>query len=234
MKKMVSSNKVLVLSLLLTMLLAFTVLGAQTRSPLTTRVTFNADDATLSSVMNALSRLSNTNIVLAVDQQGSQQSSERRVTINIRDVPIENAVSLVARSVGLSYRVIGENTFLIGDRQRINEEAGERSNIIYLNNLDAAIVARALEGAGGRIVPLEGQNALMVYGNPETYNQLNELITNIDREQKQIEIRVRLIEVQLTNAKKYGIDWSRLNHLTTILAEDPTNSDGTGLPYNYS
>lgn len=234
MKKMVSSNKVLVLSLLLTMLFAFAALSAQTSSPLTTRVTFNADDATLSSVLNALSRLSNTNIVLAVDQQGSQQSQERRVTINIRDVPIENAVSLVARAVGLSYRVIGENTFLVGDRQRINEEAGERSNIIYLNNLDATIVARALEGAGGRIVPLEGQNALMVYGNPETYNQINELISSIDVAQKQIEIRVRLIEVHLSNAKKYGIDWSRLNHLTTILAEDPSNADGTGLPYNYS
>lgn len=234
MKNMVSSRKYLSMVLLAVMLFAISLVFAQNRSPLLTRVTFNADDATLSSVLNALSRLSNTNIVLAVDQAGSGQREERRVTINIKDVPIENAVALVARAVGLSYRVVGENTFLVGERQRITEEAGERSYVIYLNNLDAALVGKALEGTGGTIVPIEGQNAIMFYGNPESYNQLVELINGIDVEQKQIEIRVRLIEVHLSNAKKYGIDWSRLNHLTTILAEDPVNGDGSGLPYNYN
>lgn len=234
MKNMVSSRKYLSIILLAVMLFAISLVFAQNRSPLLTRVTFNADDATLSSVLNALSRLSNTNIVLAVDQAGSGQREERRVTINIKDVPIENAVALVARAVGLSYRVVGENTFLVGERQRITEEAGERSYVIYLNNLDAALVGKALEGTGGTIVPIEGQNAIMFYGNPESYNQLVELINGIDVEQKQIEIRVRLIEVHLSNAKKYGIDWSRLNHLTTILAEDPVNGDGVGLPYNYN
>lgn len=234
MKNMVSSRKYLSIILLAVMLCAISLVFAQNRSPLLTRVTFNADDATLSSVLNALSRLSNTNIVLAVDQAGSGQREERRVTINIKDVPIENAVALVARAVGLSYRVVGENTFLVGERQRITEEAGERSYVIYLNNLDAALVGKALEGTGGTIVPIEGQNAIMFYGNPESYNQLVELINGIDVEQKQIEIRVRLIEVHLSNAKKYGIDWSRLNHLTTILAEDPVNGDGVGLPYNYN
>lgn len=234
MKNMVSSRKYLSMVLLAVMLFAISLVFAQNRSPLLTRVTFNADDATLSSVLNALSRLSNTNIVLAVDQAGSGQREERRVTINIKDVPIENAVALVARAVGLSYRVVGENTFLVGERQRITEEAGERSYVIYLNNLDAALVGKALEGTGGTIVPIEGQNAIMFYGNPESYNQLVELINGIDVEQKQIEIRVRLIEVHLSNAKKYGIDWSRLNHLTTILAEDPVNGDGVGLPYNYN
>ncbi len=237
MKNMVISKRYLSLILVIGLLFSIAVLGAQVdnKARLTTKVTFNADDATLSSVMNALSRLSGTNIVLAVESTGgNDKKDEKRVTINIKDVPIENAVSLVARSVGLSYRVIGDNTFLVGDKQKISEEAGERSNIIYLNHLDAVKVAKALENTVGTIVPLESQNAVMVYGNPETFAQIQELIKSIDIEQQQIEIRVRLIEIQLTNAKKYGIDWSRLNHLTTILAEDPMNESGTGLPYNYN
>ena len=207
--------------------------GAKT-SPLNTKVTFNADDATLSSVLNALSRLSGTNIVLAVEQSGdANKKDEKRVTINIKDVPIESAVSLVSRSVGFSYRVVGENTFLIGEKSKIMEEAGERSNVIYLKNVDAAKVSKALANSPGKIVPIEGQNAIIVVGNPETFEQVKALVSSIDVEQKQIEIRVRLIEVHISNAKKYGIDWSRLNHLTTILAEDPVNANGTGLPYNY-
>lgn len=228
-----SSKPFLRIILLLAILWLAASLMAQ--SKLTTRVSYVADDATLSSVMNALARQSGTNIVLAVDPgQSGEKREERRVTINIKDVPIETAVSLVARASGLAYRVLGENTFLVGNRQNIMEESGERSNIIYLKNLDAVKVAKSLENTTGVIVPPEGQNAIMVYANPDTFKNIKELITSIDLEQKQIEIRVRLIEVHLSNAKKMGIDWSRLNHLTTILAEDPINARGTGLPFNYT
>jgi type II secretory pathway component GspD/PulD (secretin) len=231
MKHMLVSKQYL--CLILVLVLSLSALIAQA-NPMTTKVTFNADDATLSSVLNSLARLSGTKIVLAVDQSGSQDTrNEKRITINIKDVPIEPAVSLVARTAGLSYRVLAGNTFVVGSKQNIMEEVGERSNILYLNNLDAKKVSDALQNTGGVIVPLEGQNAIMVYANQETFEQIRTLVEGIDVGQEQIEIRVRLIEISLTNAKKAGIDWSRLNHLTTILAEDPVNGDGTGLPYNY-
>ncbi|HNV61712.1 MAG TPA: secretin N-terminal domain-containing protein [Candidatus Cloacimonas acidaminovorans] len=223
------------LVLVLSFLACITLSAQQRRDPiLDTKVTFNADDATLSSVFKALSRLSNTNIVLAIDQAGTAEKEEKRVTINIKDVPIETAVSLVASSAGLSYRVIGSNTFLVGQKQNIMEEIGERSDIIFLNNLDAKKVSDALQNTSGKITPLEGQNALMVYGNPETFKEIEKLVKSIDTQQQQIEIRVRLIEVHLNEAQQIGVDWSKLNHLTTILAEDPVNQYGTGLPYNYA
>ncbi len=229
--------KYMIALILALLLMSFTTLSAQTRRDpiLDTRVTFNADDATLSSVFKALSRLSETNIVLSIEQAGGgDDKEEKRVTINIKDVPIETAVSLVARSAGLSYRVVGSNTFIVGAKQNIMEETGERSDIIYLNNLDAKKVSESLQNTGLKITPLEGQNALMVYGNPESFKEIEQLVKSIDNEQDQVEIRVRLIEVHLNQAKKIGIDWSRLNHLTTILAEDPVNENGAGLPYDYS
>ncbi len=223
------------LILILSFLVCIPLSAQPKRDPiLDTKVTFNADDATLSSVFKALSKLSNTNIVLSVEQAGTAEKEEKRVTINIKDVPVETAVSLVASSAGLSYRVIGSNTFLVGQKQNIMEEIGERSNIIFLNNLDAKKVSDALQNTSGKITPLEGQNALMVYGNPETFKEIEKLVKSIDIQQQQIDIRVRLIEVHLNEAKQIGVDWSKLNHLTTILAEDPVNQYGTGLPYNYA
>lgn len=237
MKHMLVTKRHLVVILILCLMVGFSTLSAQvSRDPiLQTKVTFNADDATLSSVLKALSRLSETNVVLAIEQAGSAESKdEKRVTINIKDVPIETAVSLVARSAGLSYRVVGSNTFIVGQKQNIMEETGERSDIIYLNNLDAKKVSDSLQNTGVKITPLESQNAIMVYGNPDSFKDVQKLISAIDNQQDQVEIRVRLIEVHLNQAKKYGIDWSRLNHLTTILAEDPINADGAGLPFDYS
>jgi type II secretory pathway component GspD/PulD (secretin) len=86
----------------------------------------------------------------------------------------------------------------------------------------------------GKIVPLSEQNAIIIRANPETFNEILARIQELDIPQKQIEIRARVIEVSLSNAKQFGIDWSKLNHLTTILAEDPVNQTGTGLPYNYN
>ncbi|GAB1469105.1 hypothetical protein MASR2M64_18850 [Candidatus Cloacimonadota bacterium] len=247
MKNMLLTKRYLVITVVLVLLAGISALNAQiSRNPvLDTKVTFSADDATLSSVIKALSRLSGTNIVVAVDQNAAassqsnqlgspDQKNEPRVTINIKDVGIETAVALIARSVGYSYRVIGGHTFLVGQKQNIMEEVGERSDIIFLNNLDSRKVSDSLQNTGLKITPLEGQNAIMVYGNPDSFSDVKDLIASIDSKQEQVEIRVRLIEVHLNSAKKYGIDWSKLNHLTTILAEDPINSVGAGLPYNYS
>ncbi|HNU53919.1 MAG TPA: hypothetical protein P5170_02385 [Candidatus Syntrophosphaera sp.] len=226
-------KRFMICTLILSFLLGIAALSAQT-SALRKPVTLNSVDEPLSSVLSTLARLSGTNIVLATDQSAGTEKEQKRVTVSIKDVPVETAVSLVAKSAGLSYKIYGDNTFLVGTQQNIAESSGHRSNIIYLKNLDAAKVSEALANSEVSVVPLEGQNAIMVYGNTDTFESVRDLVQTIDIAQKQIEIRVRLIEISLTDAKKFGIDWSRLNHLTTVLAEDPVNAEGTGLPYNFS
>lgn len=230
------AKSLLFLAVTMLMLTSSLLMAQQTTSPgLNKRVSYDADDASLSSILTALAKLSGANIVLAVETTSDKdKAEERRISVHIKDVQIEQAVSLVARSAGLSYRVVGENTFLVGDKAKISEETGERTYVIQLNNIDAVKLAKALENSPGEVVPIEGQNALLVVGNPDTYDNIYTLVRGLDIPQKQIEIRVRLIEVIINDAKKYGIDWSRLNRLTTILAEDPVNGDGAGLPYNYT
>lgn len=231
----------LVMMVAVVMVFSSSVLLAQDTartSNLNKKVTYDADDAPLSVVLTTLARMSNANIVLATDTGSTgattEKKEEKKVSVHITDVPIEQAVSLIAKSAGLSYRVFGENTFLVGEKAKISDESGERSYIIQLNNIDATKMAKSMTSTPGKTTVIEGQNALMYVGNPESYNQVSKMIQSMDTPQKQIEIRVRLIEVQLTSAKKYGIDWSKLNHLTTILAEDPVNASGAGLPYEYT
>lgn len=204
------------------------------------KVSLNAEDAALSNVLATLAKMSDCNIVLSVDNNVTQtagqnpQQQEKKITIHIKDLPVEQALSLVVKSVGLSYRIVGENTFLVGEKSKINEEVGERSYVLNLNNVNADRMVKAFANMGGKVTAIEGQNALLVNANPETFAEISRRIEEIDVPQKQIEIRARLIEVSINDTKKLGIDWSKLNHLTTILAEDAVNAEGVGLPYSYS
>jgi type II secretory pathway component GspD/PulD (secretin) len=196
------------------------------------KVTLNAEDASISNVVATMATQSGCNIVLANDVEGSDKGKdEKKLTISLKDVPVEQAIALVVKSIGLSYRLIGDKTFLVGDKKKIEEEIGERTYIVNLNYADAIKVAKALSIMSGEIVALEGQNSLLIKANPESYAEIKNRIEEMDTPLKQIEIRARLIEISVSDAKQFGIDWQKLNHLTTILAEDPANAAGEGLAY---
>ena len=199
------------------------------------RISLNVEDGSIPHTLSTMARLSDCNIVLSLDALGGKDDQEeQRITIHLNDVPIEQALALVVKTVGLSYRLIGENTFLVGEKNKIEEEVGERSYVIPVNYVDINKLINALEMMPGEVSGVDGQNALLIRANPESYSEIASRIAELDVPQKQIEIRARIIEISLTDTKQYGIDWSKLNHFTLIMAEDPVNANGVGLPYNYN
>ncbi|MBC8527245.1 MAG: type II secretion system protein GspD [Candidatus Cloacimonetes bacterium] len=221
---------------LFTFLYTATLLGEEKDIDLLNiKISIDAEDASISHIIATMAKLSGCNIVLALEMTGREreETEEKKITIHLKDVPIEQALGLVVKSIGLSYRLVGEKTFLVGEKKRIEEEVGERSYIVNLNYIDVDKIVKALEVMPGQAVPIEGQNALMIWANPSAFTEISKRIKEVDIPQKQIEIRARLIEISISKAEKFGIDWSKLNRLTTILAEDPKNAGGVGLPYDY-
>jgi len=230
-------NRSCIRGITLTVLLVFlciTLNAQQTQDLRLRRVTITSQETPLSSILTTLGNLSGCNIVLGSDVASGDDDKEQRVTVTLRDVPFEQALSLVVQSVGLAYKYVGDNTFLVGTPDRMRAQVGERSYIVPLNNVNAEKIAKSFEAFGGSVVPIEGQNSLMIYANPETYADIIARIEEMDVPQTLIELQVRLIEVSLNDTKKMGIDWSRINQLTTILAENPANGNGVGLPWNYT
>ena len=219
---------------LLLLLLINTLLIAQAPDLRSRRISIKATESSFSAVLDELAEISGINIVIATDPSVTGPENEQRITVTLRDVSVETALSNIVRIVGLSYRYVGENTFIVGPRDRIREEVGERSYIIHLNHVQAEKMEKAFEAFGGKVTAIEGQNMLMVNANPETFSEIMQRIEQIDVPQMQIEIRARLIEVSINDSKRIGIDWSRLNSLKTIIAENPVNGAGVGLPWNYS
>jgi type IV pilus assembly protein PilQ len=222
------------MTLVTIMLMMSALLTAQTNDLRLRRISLSTTETPVASVLNTLSALSGCNIVISTDVGGGEDDRDMRVTVSLRDVPFEQALTSIVQSVGLSYKFMGENLILVGSKDKMRLEVGERSYIIPLNNISAEKIASTFDAFGGSVAAVPGQNALMVYANPETYADIIARIQEMDIPQQQIEIRVRLIEVSLNDTKRLGIDWSRLNHLTTIIAEDPVNANGIGLPWNYT
>lgn len=229
------NSKLLLLSLAIIVLLSVNVFAAEVSDLLTNKITLNAEDASVSTIISTMARLSDCNIVLAMDTADKDEKAEdKKITIQLKEVPIEQALALVVKSIGLSYRLVGEKTFIVGEKARIEEEIGERTYVLNLNYVDVNKIVNALKIMPGESIAIEGQNAILVRANPETFAEISNRIEEIDVPQKQIEIRARLIEISVSEAEKFGIDWSKLNHLTTILAEDAKSATGTGLPYNFT
>jgi len=238
MKSFNFNSKSILISFLFIMLLGNISLSASVDDDnlLSTKISIDAEDGSVSHIISTMAVLSNCNIVLALETSADDQDDvrEKKLTIHLKEVPIEQALSLVVKSIGLSYRLIGEKTFIVGEKDRIEEEVGERSYVINLNYIDASKVIDALEILPGQAVAIDGQNSILVRANPESFAEISKKIEEIDLPRKQIEIKARLIEISISEAEKVGIDWSKLDHLTTIMAEDPVTADGQGLPYNYN
>ena len=177
-------------------------------------VTVHAEDAHLPSILAILAKESGYNIV--TDPNVNRQE---KISIHLDDVPIEQAINLVVRAVGLSYEVVG-NSFLIADPKKLKEEVGVTSYVIALKYASAQELKSMLQDISDQIqVDISG-NKLLVNASPKKIAEIQAVVKQIDIPAIQIMLETRLIEVAADNEEQLGIDWSRLSKFTTILAEN--------------
>ena len=180
-------------------------------------ITIHAEDAFLPSILAILAKESGYNIV--TDPNVNKQD---KVSIHLDEVPIEQAINLVVRAVGLSYEVVG-NSFLVADPKKLKEEVGVTSYVVTLKYAAAEDVKNLLQDISDQVqVDIPG-NKLLVNASPKKIAEIIQVIESIDVPALQIMLETRLIEVAADIEEQLGIDWSKISSYKTILAE-------TGVP----
>ena len=190
-----------------------------------TLVSVHAEDAFLPHILSILAKESGYNIV--TDPSVNRQD---KVSIHMDDVPIEQAINLVVRAVGLSYEIVG-NSFLIAEPKKLLEEVGITSHVVDLKYADAAEVKMFLQDLTDQIQVDTSGNKILVNASPKKIAEIEEVIRKIDQPATQIMLEVRLIEVGVDVEEDLGIDWSKLAHYTNIFAENglpPAGVTGAG------
>ncbi len=184
-------------------------------------VSIDADDAFLPSILTILAAKSGYNIVT-----GPGVNKEERISIHLKDTPIEHAMNLVVRAAGLSYEIVG-NSFLVAKSQKLKEQVGLTSYVIQLQYADATETKELLKDLSADIQVDRGGNNLLVITGPKVIAEIQDIVRVIDKPSLQIMLEARLVEVAVEDEERLGIDWSKLAQIKTILVEDITNADGT-------
>ncbi len=186
------------------------------REGLEKTITLNADDAFLPSILTILADKSNYNIVT-----GPGVNDQQRISIHLTNTPIEEAVNLVVRAAGLSYEVVGQS-FLVASFETLSkEEVGLNSHVIELQYADAYETKEMLLDLTENVQVDPSGNRLIVRTSPKIIDEVQQVVKNIDQPALQVMLETRIVEVAGGNLEEYGIDWERLNHITSIWVETP-------------
>jgi len=186
-------------------------------------VTLDADDAFLPSILSILAEKSGFNIVT-----GPGVNNKERISVHLKDTPINEAINLVVRAAGLSYEIVG-NSFLVAEAAALEREIGITAQVIELQYASAGEVKELLRDLTEKVQVDTAGNRVLILASPKVIADINGIVEDIDKPAPQILLEARLIEVATDDLDEMGIDWERLSHLTTIIAESPLNKDAKGL-----
>ncbi len=180
----------------------------ETAPGLRTVVSIDAEDAYLPVVLSILAAKSGFNIVT-----GPGVSKEERISIHLKETPIEEAMNLVVRAAGLSYEIVG-NSFLVAKAAMLKEQVGLNSYILNLQYADATEVKEMLVNFSAEVQVDKSGNKLMIITTPKIITDIERVVKNIDQPALQITLSARLIEVGVEDEEKLGINWSKLSTKT--------------------
>ena len=185
-------------------------------------ITLDAEDAPLASVLKILAEKGDLNIITGVGA-----ATTGRLTIHMKDVPLDQAVNMVVRAAGLAYERIG-NSILVAEARALKEETGLSSYVVDLKYADATDVKEALKSIASDIQVDKGGNRLVVVTSPRVISQIEEIVRVLDVPAKQVLLEARILEVSTGDAMKLGIDWDRLNSQGFVIVEGGSGSAKQG------
>jgi type IV pilus secretin PilQ/predicted competence protein len=185
-------------------------------------ITLDAEDAYLPSVLKILGEKGGLNIVTGPGVTGT------RLSIHMKDVPVDQAVDLIVRAAGLAYERIG-NSILVAERAQLKEETGKSSYVVDLKYARGEEVKAALASLPADIQVDRGGNRLVIQTSPRVIAEIHEIIARLDVPARQVMLEARVVEVSTDAAKRIGIDWDQLSRQNILFVEGNYDSSfGTG------
>lgn len=195
--------------------------GARAAADLGKPISLDAEDANLPAVLKILAEKGGLNIVTGPGVTSG------KITIHLKDVPVEQAVNLVVRAAGLAYERIG-NSVLVADKESLKDETGLSSYTIALKYADATEVATALSGLSDKIQVDRGGNRLIIVTSPRVISEIQDIVLEMDKPARQVMLEARIVEVSTDGLKKLGIDWDLLNRQGFTFVEENSAGEFTG------
>lgn len=185
-------------------------------------ITLNFQDIEVRAVLAIIADFTGLNLVASDSVQG-------RVTLNLVDVPWDQALDLILKSHGLSSRREGNVIVVmpaaeLAQREQLEIQSREyletlaplKSEYIQLNYAKAedvaALVRGGEEGFGllserGRVAVDQRTNALLIQDTTEQIATLMDTLERLDIAVRQVQIEARIVIASNTAARELGVNW---------------------------
>jgi general secretion pathway protein D len=160
--------------------------------------------ASLQEAYIALGRAAGVNFVFDPQLQG------RRIDLDLRGVPFEQALTALSRTAQTFHRVVDPQIVSVipdtPSKRKEHEQQVVRT--FYLSNADlkdTVDLLRIVLGAR-RVAPIEGANALSINDTPEKIAAAERIIARVDKRRAEVLVEVEILEVNRSVLEEYGIE----------------------------
>jgi len=178
------------------------------------RISLNFVNGDLQNMLRTIARSANVNLIIGSDVKGT-------LTIELNDVPWEQAFKYVLNSCGYSY-VREENIIRVMSAEDIEQEP-LTVEVIPLNYAKAKEVqpkvTTLLSPERGTMQSDERSNTLIVNDIPARISQIKKVVERLDKATPQVLIEVKYVEILIGDVDKQGVDWSTLGDYSIMLNE---------------
>ena len=163
-------------------------------------------EAPLKSVFEVLARSSGINFVFDREVKG-----DARVTLFVRNSPLEDIVKLIMRTNTLEWRQLNDNSFLI--YPNTPAKAKEYQELVvrsfYLANTDVKQAMNLVKTVAKSkdVFADEKLNLLIVKDTPDAIRLIERLIDSVDLSEPEVMLEVEVLEVQRNRLREFGVDW---------------------------
>jgi type IV pilus assembly protein PilQ len=139
----------------------------------------------------------------------TDSSIEGKITLYLDNVSFLEAMDILTKTNGLSYRII-HNTIFVAPTEKIkkNYEA-KLTRVFKLKNSDPEKIKENLDHLidDGAIKINQRTNSLIITTYESNFDQIEETIAALDYSRRQIALQVRFEEISHTGLKELGVNW---------------------------
>jgi general secretion pathway protein D len=179
------------------------------------RLSLRFQDAPLRAVLESMSRTSGISFTLDKDVP-----ADLRVTLNLQDTSIEQALRNLLMSVQMEQRIVDERTVLLYPNDAAKQRDYQKLTIrsFRIANAEARTVANSLRTLlkTRDLVVDDKLNMLVLRDTPETIQMAARLVALHDVAEPEVMLEVEILEVQRSDLEALGVKWPGSASLTPL------------------
>ncbi len=177
-------------------------LNIKSRKP----VTLQFRDANLKMVLEAISRTTGVNVLLDKDVR-----NDIKVTIFVKDTPVEETLDLILFQNQLEKRVLGENTVLIYPFNPAKTKDYQELKVrrFPLTNADPKQIQNMIKTIlkTKDIFVDEKTSSIVIRDTPQVIRLAEKLVTSMDQPEPEVMLEVQLLDVNRDKTLDLGVNW---------------------------